>query len=258
MIVPILIGAGLLVAAVRAVERKHAPGVTVAGTRARPPTALELVKAHLRAHRAMPAWLIDAAMADAYDAGDWRTLATLHRAFGQPDEPEPEREVEEPEAKPDEDLTIDEAEKMMEPPETVIGKVSPIEGVPNEAWTRFVGSLETEAPDYAGPKHVGRYHHSRERLAQLGINEVATPEAQYDALVKDLTDAHERAGELIRDVQFVPLTVNGQETIPTLSGILAVLKSAGIDRARSWFTNPEDRSKFPKTSEMYSRANGAF
>lgn len=221
-------------------------------------------------------WLINEAMAEAYDRGNWKLVANLHRRYGaldrgedypeeQPEEGGEEGEENEPIDQWGEDEAIDSSETGQDenesgdmPTDIVIGKNSPFEGVPNDAWDRFVSSLETEKPDYEGPKHVGRYHHSKERLSQLKIDDVSTPEKQYDALVKDLADSREKSGALIREFELTPIQIDGGEQIATLSGILAVVKSAGLDHARSWFTNPEDRKKFPKTSEMFIKANGAF
>ena len=211
----------------------------------------------LRQGREPEEWVIDDAIEEAYDEGDWQIVAKLHRKFydsddqpdDQPDEGQKQEEENEP---PDAPTPEDDASPI------VVGRNSPFDGVPDDAWDRFVASLETQATDYQGPKHVGRFHHSRERLAQLKIKDVSTPEKQYEALVADLSDARDHSGELIRDFEFQPIAVEGGERPITLSGILAVIKSAGSEHARSWFTNPDDRKKFPKTTEMFSKANGAF
>ena len=203
-------------------------------------------------------WIIDDAMAEAYDLGDWKMVSKLHHRFY--------AEIqEENEDVPDEDDQPNESGEREgnEPPddagaEIVIGRNSPFDGVPNDAWDRFVASLETQKEDYQGPKHVGKYHHSRERLAQLKIEDVSDGEKQYQALVSDLVDARDRSQALIREFEFHPITLESGECVVTLSGILAVIKSAGMEHARSWFVNPEDRKKFPKTTEMFTKANGAF
>lgn len=204
--------------------------------------------------------LVRNAMDEAYECGDETTLIKIARKFqrdlryhnaqleAQPDEgeEEPENENEPPDHEPD-DITV--------------GKVNascPFDGIPEEAWTSFVASLETEKPDYETPKHVGRFHHSRERLAQLEIKDVSTAEKQYEALVADLKDLREKGSDLITEYEFQPISVGDSEQVVTLSGMLALIKSAGVENARSWLENPEDRKKFPKTSEMFLKANGAF
>jgi hypothetical protein len=219
-------------------------------------------------------------MCEAYDQGNWKMVARLHRRYGalslQSDEREEPEDEEQPEDGEEgeenepidqwhEDEAIDSSETGQDenesgdmPTDIVIGKNSPFEGVPNDAWDRFVSSLETQPSDYQGPKHIGRFQHSRERLSQLNIDDVSTAEKQYDALVKDLSDSREKSGALIKEFELKPIQINGDEQVATLSGILAVVKSAGLDHARSWFTNPDDRKKFPKTSEMFLKANGVF
>lgn len=235
-------------------------------TQARP--ALKRLLTILRLRREPDEWVIDEAMAEAYDLGDWKTLAKLHRRFS--DDGERMEEIDESDEDGEGDQPNEDGEQEEnEPPddgepsgpegaEIVIGRNSPFDGVPNDAWDRFVASLETQKEDYKGPKHVGRYHHSRERLAQLKIDDVSDGEKQYQALVSDLVDAREKSQALIREFEFQPITLETGEQVATLSGILAVIKSAGMEHARSWFVNPDDRKKFPKTTEMFSKANGAF
>lgn len=215
----------------------------------------------LRLGREPDRWAIDDALVEAYDLGDWKTFSKIRLRFD--DEGDEDVEIEEPdEDQPDEG----EEQEPNEPPdgtgpegaEIVIGRNSPFDGVPNDAWDRFVASLETQKEDYRGPKHVGKYHHSRERLAQLKIDDVSDGEKQYQALVSDLVDAREKSQALIREFEFQPIALESGEQVATLSGILAVIKSAGMEHARSWFVNPEDRKKFPKTTEMFTKANGAF
>jgi len=221
----------------------------------------------LRLRREPDEWVIDEAIEEAYDAGDWKMVAKLHHRFSH------DVEIVEIDDAPDDDRIDDdqpqegEEREENEPPDdalsdvtagTVIGRSSPFDGIPNESWDRFVSSLETQKEDYQGPKHVGRFHHSRERLAQLKIADVSTGEKQYEALVADLVDAREKSRALIREFEFQPIVLESGEHVVTLSGLLAVIKSAGMEHARSWFVNPDDRKKFPKTTEMFTKANGAF
>lgn len=203
-------------------------------------------------------WLINEAMAEAYDKGNWGLVAKLHRKFGDLAMDEGDEEDGGDEESDDDNEGPERPTDDDGPVEIVVGKNSPFDGVPNDAWDRFVSNLETQKPDYEGPKHVGRYHHSRERLSQLGINDVSTADKQYDALVKDLTDSREKSNDLIADWECKSIALAGNENLITLSGILAVVKSAGLDNARSWFERPEDRTKFPKTTEMFLKANGVF
>ncbi len=44
----------------------------------------------------------------------------------------------------------------------------------------------------------------------------------------------------------------------TLSGLLALTHRAGFKGAAGWLENPEQRKKFPHTTETYLKATGAF
>lgn len=252
-----LVGGGLLVLR-EFTKSENQPLVNVRGVfqtqrSARP--CLGRLLSVLRRGEEVEEWMVSEAMAEAYDLGDWKMVAKLHHRFQEPEsdveDDQPSEEGEERENEPPDDPGPDGAE-------IVIGKNSPFEGVPNDAWDRFVASLETQKPEYQGPKHIGRYHHSKERLAQLKIEDVSTAEKQYDALVADLVDAREKSDKMIREFEFKPITLENGEHVATLSGILSVIKSAGMEHARSWFVNPDDRKKFPKTTEMFIKANGAF
>lgn len=192
-------------------------------------------------------WLVDAAMNEAYEAGNWPLITQLARIFPCTlKQAEPEKPAV-PEAQTDRIGTV-------------IGRNSPFDGVPNDAWTKFVDNLATEKDDYRGERHVGRYHHSKARLRELGIDPdtIGTPDQQYDALVADLSDLNQRAKELIEEFQFQSVNVRGQSCPMTLSGLLGLLKSAGPARARSWITNPADRDQYKMTTDMFLATNGMF
>ena len=265
MILPILLFVGSLVGlsfftrSGKGIVDTRASGRAMFQTQPRP--ALNRLLNILRLGREPDSWAVDDALVEAYDLGDWKTFSKIRLRFG--DEGDEDVQIDDEEEQPNEG----EEQEPNEPPddapgpegaEIVIGRNSPFDGVPNDAWDRFVSSLETQKEDYQGPKHVGKYHHSRERLAQLKIDDVGDGEKQYQALVSDLVDAREKSQALIREFEFQPIKLESGEQVATLSGILAVIKSAGMEHARSWFVNPEDRKKFPKTTEMFSKANGAF
>lgn len=255
--------------------------------------------AKLKRGEAIDPWLVNSAMREAYDRGDIKTVAKLHHKFGtlkvrqiadesELDESEDEAEAEEP----DEDEAEAEAEEVDgengrdhdheadgeympdgDPDDgtnIVVGKESitvegeeesPLEGISSGMWEEFVSRMETQAPTFAGPNHVGRFHQSKMRLRQLGIDDVAIvgdSAKQLDAFTRDIEDLRERGEPLIRAWECRPIKIGEGEQVATLSGILAVLKSAGIEKARSWFESETDRAKFAKTTEMFTKANGAF
>jgi hypothetical protein len=142
---------------------------------------------------------------------------------------------------------------------------SPLGGVPDGAWREFVTRLEREAPTFASSRHVGQYRQRRERLAELGINPAAihgSANAQRAALDADLADAHGHAvaGGLLTEHVGRAITMpgrDGHETI-TLSGVLGVVQCAGLEGAVGWLERPNDRKRYPHTTQAFLRTNGVF
>jgi hypothetical protein len=142
---------------------------------------------------------------------------------------------------------------------------SPIPGIADSAWQDFVIRLERESPQFASSKHVGKYRQRRERLAELGINPAViqnSSEAQRQALDADLADAHRHgvASELFAQHLGRPIAlpnIEGQVTI-TLSGVLGVIQYAGLDGAAGWLEHPNDRKRFPHTTQAFLHTNGVF
>lgn len=137
----------------------------------------------------------------------------------------------------------------------------PIPDVEQTNWVAFLSALRTKEPDYRSENHLGSYEHNRRRLRQLGIDEgqLANADGQYRALCHDLADYHERCKQLIDNHAGDVVEVPGKGPTPvTLSGILALLKTAGINGATGWLTRPEDRTKFTGTTEVFNRCNGCF
>ena len=141
---------------------------------------------------------------------------------------------------------------------------SPIPGVPDAAWRDFVVRLARESPQFSSQRHVGQYRHRRERLAELGIDPRAihgSAPAQRSALDADLADAHGHAaaGGLLEHLGRA-ITVPGldkSETI-TLSGMLGVIQCAGLDGAVGWLERPNDRKRYPHTTQAFLHTNGWF
>ncbi len=205
------------------------------------PPHVEALLIMVRRGQEPPEWLINEAMSEAYDRRDYRLIKSLENAFG-----ETEMDTPLPEEKED--------EKTL----TVSGKSSPFDGVSNESWEEFVEKLSTDDPKFSTDKHVGRFHHSRARLSQLGIEDVSSPETQYKALVKDLSDAHSASKDLIQEYIAKTITIGDQEVPITLSGLLGILKAAGVKHARSWLENDSDRGQFPQTTRVFLSTNGVF
>jgi hypothetical protein len=143
---------------------------------------------------------------------------------------------------------------------------SPLPGVPDDGWRTLCGALAREAPAFTSNRHVGRYRQSRARLAQVGFDAdaiVGVPEAQYEALVADLSDAHRHVIDsgMAQDHVGRAVAIPGLDGPPirvTLSGVLGVAQAAGLERAASWFDSKDDRRRFPHTTRAFLAANGAF
>jgi len=147
----------------------------------------------------------------------------------------------------------------------VIGPGSPIANVPDDAWRAFVTLLERESPTFDSSRHVGQYRQRRERLADLGIDPRAihgSAAAQRAAVDADLADAYRHAldGGILAEHLKRSIAVPGIEgtTMITLSGLLGVIQCAGLDGAVGWLERPNDRKRYPHTTQAFQRTNGVF
>jgi hypothetical protein len=226
-------------------------------------------------------WLVDNAMLEAFNNGDMDTVLMLTRAFGKRKKPASEKQTASaPRDMPDTDGEnegeTDEVDEVGESdgpdhsshpdhPEgnelSELGQPSlksPLDGVPDDDWMDFVARLRTKAPGFKSDKYLGQYEQNRKRLKQLGLTEPANSEEEYEALAKDIaTHAQDSVG-LINAWSGDVVKVNGADHPVCASGILGLLKYAGPEGAKSWLTNPEDRAKFPKTTEAFLRTNSCF
>lgn len=146
-----------------------------------------------------------------------------------------------------------------------MGPGSPLGGVSDESWRQFVARLSRESPEFNSSRHVGQFRQRRERLAELGIDPGAihgSPIAQRAALDADLADAHNHAaaGGVLSEHLGRPLTVPGREAPEklTLSGLLGVIQCAGLDGAVGWLERPNDRKRYPHTTQAFLHTNGVF
>lgn len=211
----------------------------------------------IRNNQQPPDWVVNAAMAEAFDSGDLESLRSMYEHYGEPsdliDPADAGRETEDA-------ANQNEGGDNHGGTVTVSGKSSPLDGVGNAEWEDFVSKLATEKPDHRTDRHVGAYHQSVDRLSQLGLGVPETPEDQYDAMVADLIDTHGKACDagIMKDHLAGSVSVDGTDHPVTLSGLLGLLKSAGIDGAKSWLANPSDRTKFPHTTRTFLTTNGVF
>lgn len=206
-----------------------------------------MLNALAREGKPVPRWLVVAAIKEAHQAGEYGIVRAIAKAFppiAQASEPSPS------------EPSIDVGKQ----PELVVGKNSPIYGVSNDEWTDFVGKLKTQEPSYRSERHIGAYHHNTNRLNELGIDpgSLADEASQYGALEADFKDTLSRHAKLINEFAGDVIYINGQQTPITRSGILGLIKCAGVDGATGWLRNEGDRARYPMTTEMFLRTNGMF
>jgi hypothetical protein len=157
----------------------------------------------------------------------------------------------------------------------------PFAGVTAEAWNRYVRLMATAKPDTVSPSNqLGLFQIGFPRLADLGYVEnlhkgqkdgravwiadfrppaslaafLADPVTQYVAFVE--TTKVDRQAVIKRHADAIGKTVAG--TAATLSGLLAVAYNAGLVGLDRWLSSPDARSKTPRTTAAYQRANGLF
>ena len=145
------------------------------------------------------------------------------------------------------------------------GPGSPLAGVPDEGWRQFVALLARESPTFSSSRHVGQYRQRRERLAEFGVDPQAihgSAAAQRQALDTDLVDAHHHAaaGGILAEHLGRPIAIPGHDGVAmiTLSGVLGVIQCAGLDGAVGWLESPNDRKRYPHTTQAFLRTNGVF
>jgi len=157
----------------------------------------------------------------------------------------------------------------------------PFPNVTAAAWNRYVRLMATAKADTVSPSNqLGLFQIGFPRLADLGYVEnlrkgqkngravwiadfrppaslasfLADPVAQYVAFVE--TTKADRGAVIKRHADAIGKTVAG--TAATLSGLLAVAYNAGLVGLDRWLSSPEARSKTPRTTAVYQKANGLF
>jgi hypothetical protein len=234
----------------------------------------------LRGNREPPPIVVQCAIAEAQLIGRNDLAFNLSRTFG----PRPRRMSEGPvpsiEQTPagaaGDDITMESPPVMPAPAPaeiveapsaraTITNIASPIAGVPDDAWSQFCGQLVREAPTFQSQRHVGRYRHRKDRLAQVGFDPdaiIGSPDAQDAALCADLADAHRHlvasgmADEHLGRAVSIP-DVEGTVKV-SLSGVLGIASVAGLEGAAGWLERKQDRKKFPHTTMAFLRTNGVF
>jgi hypothetical protein len=124
---------------------------------------------------------------------------------------------------------------------------SPLPGVPFLPWIRFA----TVMKNVGSPKYLGIWRLDPRRLDIAPEDFPDDPREQYRLFASCVRAMYEqiRASKLMRWL--------GKEGT-TMSGLIALVKQAGIKGAASWLAHKDERSRFPNTTDAYRRANGIF
>ena len=163
---------------------------------------------------------------------------------------------------------------------TIIDKakhLSPIEGVTDVAWRRFVRMMEGPDPKEVSPAlHLGLYNIGYHRLKELGLVSEArqvtkggrrvwvgrfkapltlglflnNPTLQYTVFVRDMVD------RVSLVLPYVGREIEGKRA--SLSGLMATAKLAGRKGFLSWVSDPAERQKHHKTTRAFLAFNEVF
>lgn len=164
--------------------------------------------------------------------------------------------------------------------ETKSDLVVPVPGITRESWVKFVGAMVNgKAHHVTDSFRLGAFELTVRRLCDLGVMTnlrgtglergkvwdadwiapgglkafLDSPLQQYDLFA----ESTRRYAEDSKVKTLVGATVD--DTVTTLSGVLAVAHRAGLPGLSSWVVNPKDRQRFSKTTTaFYSKANGLF
>jgi hypothetical protein len=213
-----------------------------------PSSYLQLLAKLVRSGIRPSEWVVSCAVTEAFEKGDWRLADAIALSYPSTKE------------QPLTDKPPAEESKEEVPASSIaFEKQSPIQGLKDDDWNEFVTALATEKEDLDTPTHRGIFYHSKKRLSQLGVKEMPSEaDAQYEVLVKDILDLNNRFKEFILGKSATTVDIKGKSHAITASGLLGLLKSGGPKGAEAWLSNPDDRVKFPKTTEVFLRCNGLF
>jgi hypothetical protein len=158
---------------------------------------------------------------------------------------------------------------------------SPLRDVDNTDWTAYVQRSRTARPSAVAPDgRLGCYALATRELADAGwmldarkqqvdgrqrwtgawadgrseTAFLADPAEQYEALAA-VSKLHARVVSGHHD-DLLGQEIEGQHA--TLSGLLGVVRRAGLGGLRGWATDAAQRKRFPETTAAYARLNGIF
>lgn len=157
-------------------------------------------------------------------------------------------------------------------------KSSPLPGVNLVSWERFVAILATSPPNAVSPTNkLGLFQMDPRKLKDAGLmtsthkTKVNGLPGVYvgqwiDPLTQDdfLGSIPMQYAAFTKSVQAAAPKVSGyvgtnvQGAVCTLSGLLGVAHTAGIEGVSSWVKSPETRKRFKGTTKMFLDTNGVF
>lgn len=168
-------------------------------------------------------------------------------------------------------------EKAQDAPEKagIYGVPSPIEAIPPQQWTEFVGKMRTADVGNEAKGRFGAFQMGVRRLVDFGLieNPKKLADGTWSGLwvypkAKFLKDAKlqyklfERSmvayRNAIMEKYLKAINAQVQGRAATMSGLLAVAHFAGIQGLEKWLTSQELRKKFKATTNAYLSVNGIF
>lgn len=223
-----------------------------------------------RGHRPSQ-WLVSSAVSEAYSIGNWRLAKSISDSY--PNEVAFRRHVE-VEDKKEKDIHKSKQEQVNKPKDESPKKVeekkpllldynrisSPVSYIPDDDWRMFVDISKIEGPNFVNENSVGMFRQNKKKLQKLGLNpdEIKDPIDQYNAFETECVKLIEEGRNLINQSVAMPIQVDNEDVPITLSGLLTVMRHAGIDNTAKWLDSNEERKKFPHTTRAFKRSNGCF
>lgn len=281
MLVPILIFGTfvILVSSLKDRPNNHSSATQVQGNPVNLTSHLAEFAHLIRQGHRPNQWLVNAAVSEAYEKGDWHLAQTISNSYSAPQIPKPHYQEhryempyeERPVRKPAPPKKVIEVKETALPKKEVIEEkkllelafskiTSPIDYVPDDDWRMFVEVSKIENASFSNDNSVGMFRQNRKRLQKLGIDPdtLKDPVEQYNAFETECVQLINDGKNLINQSVAMPISVDHEETPITMSGLLSVMRHAGVENAAKWLDSGEERNKFPHTTKAFKRSNGCF
>jgi hypothetical protein len=238
----------------------HVAGPMVSDAHHRRPSAVVRVGVLLQQGQPVPPSLASFAIAEAFKRGDMKAVKFLSDAVGAFKKRSESAKTETEQAKetPKEEPV---AAPASAPVQTFPSPLADDSGrkIPDEEWSEFVKAMRVAPETYSHDKYIGAFAHNKARLAELGVKQLPTTfDEQYKVFASDIHDRFTRHQDICQNYTGDVVNIKGQDHAVTLSGVLGLLKAAGPRNAVHWLEHPEDREKFPNTTDVFLRSNGCF